>query len=189
MTAHEAIDIPGAQPPAARTAQAAIPDDMEMLRAAVDLTRDLSTARPGIYWPDMLLSAGIGYAGLAVAILARNPAVAVAAGIIAAVALYRALLFIHELTHSHRTALPGFRLGWNLLVDEPYRLPMLNALVVPDGIDEANLRARLLNEYQIEISGGLGALAGKIVRVGLMGYNAKPESIDRLLAGMAEILL
>ncbi len=123
MTAHEAIDIPGAQPPAARTAQAAIPDDMEMLRAAVDLTRDLSTARPGIYWPDMLLSAGIGYAGLAVAILARNPAVAVAAGIIAAVALYRALLFIHELTHIHRTALPGFRLGWNLLVGIPLLTP------------------------------------------------------------------
>lgn len=78
-----------------------------MLRAAVELTRDISTARPGIYWPDMLGSAALGYAALASAILTASTWLAVALGVIAALALYRALLFIHELTHIHRTALPS----------------------------------------------------------------------------------
>lgn len=99
------------------------PDDTAMLRAAVELTRDLGTAHPGVYWPDMLLSAGIGYAALAGAILLANPWLAVASGIVAALALYRALLFIHELSHIHRDALPGFRLVWNLLVGIPMLTP------------------------------------------------------------------
>ena len=92
-----------------------IPDDMAMLRAAVELTRDISAARPDIYWPDMLASAAIGYAGIAGAIL-LNGWVAVLCGVIAVFTLYRALLFIHELTHIHKNALPGFRFAWNLLV-------------------------------------------------------------------------
>ncbi len=123
MTAHETIDIPGSPQPAARGWHAAIPDDMDMLRAAVDLTRDISAARPGIYWPDMLLSAVVGYGCIAVAILAQSPVVAVLAGVVAAVALYRALLFIHELTHIHKNALPGFRTGWNILVGIPLLTP------------------------------------------------------------------
>lgn len=79
-------------------------------------------------------------------------------------------------------------IGWNMLVEDGFRLPMLNAVLVPDGIDEAALRSRLLKEYNIEISSGLGDLAGKIVRIGLMGYNAKPESVDRLLDAMRKIL-
>ena len=77
-------------------------DDMAMLRAATALTRDIADARPGIYWPDMLLSAALGYAALAGAILLANPWAATASGVVAALALYRALLFIHELTHIHR---------------------------------------------------------------------------------------
>jgi len=123
MTAHETIDIPGSPQPTARGWHAAIPDDMDMLRAAVDLTRDISVARPGIYWPDMLISALVGYGCIAVAILARSPVVAVLAGVVAAVALYRALLFIHELTHIHKNALPGFRTGWNILVGIPLLTP------------------------------------------------------------------
>ena len=80
------------------------------------------------------------------------------------------------------------RLGLELLVEPAYRLPELNAIVVPEGVDEAALRSELLNKYHIEISAGLGPLAGKVVRVGLMGYNAKPENVDRLLAAMGEIL-
>ena len=102
-----------------------IPDDMVMLRAAAEVTRDLSTARPGIYWPDMLLSAAVGYAALAGAILIDNTLLAVASGVLAALALYRALLFIHELTHIHRNALPGFRFAWNLLVGVPMLTPSL----------------------------------------------------------------
>jgi fatty acid desaturase len=99
-----------------------IPDDMAMLRAAVELTRDISVARGAIYWPDMLGSATLGYAALAGAILLNGWAAWACAGL-AVFTLYRALLFIHELTHIHKTALPGFRLVWNLLVGVPMMTP------------------------------------------------------------------
>lgn len=125
MTAYQAIETSPESDTLPKTAAGAarIADDMPMLRAAVDLTRDIAEARPAIYWPDMLGSAALGYAGLAAAILLRNPWAATAAGLISALALYRALLFIHELTHIHKDALPGFRLGWNLLVGIPLLTP------------------------------------------------------------------
>ncbi len=98
----------------AARALATMPDDTAMLRAAVELTRDLGTARPGIYWPDCLVSAALGYGALATAIVARQPWLVVLAGLVAALALYRATLFIHELSHIRQGALPGFRLVWNL---------------------------------------------------------------------------
>lgn len=104
-------------------ASAPLADDMAMLRAAADLTRDIAEARPAIYWPDMLGSALIGYAALAGAILAGSLWATLALGLVAALALYRALLFIHELTHIHRDALPGFRFAWNLLVGIPLLTP------------------------------------------------------------------
>jgi fatty acid desaturase len=116
MTVHEVI----AAPTSTET-----PDDRAMLRAAVELTRDLSAARAAIYWPDMVASALLGYAALAGAILLDDPWAAFACGAVSALALYRALLFIHELTHIHRTALPGFRLGWNLAVGIPMLTPSL----------------------------------------------------------------
>ncbi|WP_039391205.1 fatty acid desaturase family protein [Novosphingobium sp. MBES04] len=102
---------------------AQIPEDRAMLRAAAQLTRDIARARPEIYWPDMLGSAALGYAALAGAILVESTPLAVALGLFAAIALYRALLFIHEITHMHRDALPGFRFGWNLLVGIPMLIP------------------------------------------------------------------
>lgn len=125
MIAQDSLDRPAQAPAIVRAALARTPDDKEMLRAAVELTRDLQAARDGIYWTDLLLSAGIGYAALAGAILLANPLLAVASGLIASLALYRALLFIHELTHIHRDALPGFRLGWNVLVGIPLLTPSL----------------------------------------------------------------
>ena len=98
-------------------------DDKDMLRAARDLTKGLGEARARIYWPDMIISALLGYAGIAVAILAGNLWVSLAAGLVASLALYRALMFIHELTHIHKNALPGFRLGWNLMVGIPLLTP------------------------------------------------------------------
>ena len=98
-------------------------DDKDMLRAARDLTKDLGEAKGAIYWPDMLLSAGIGYGGIALAILTDSLAIAIIAGLVAALALYRALMFIHELTHIHKNALPGFRTGWNLAVGIPLLTP------------------------------------------------------------------
>ncbi len=100
-----------------------IADDMAMLRAAVELTRDLNPPKPIIYWTDLLLSAGIGYAALAAAILLASPGWAVLAGVVAVLALYRAGSFIHELTHIKHSAVPWFRFGWNLLIGLPLMVP------------------------------------------------------------------
>ncbi|MEP3050656.1 MAG: fatty acid desaturase [Erythrobacter sp.] len=113
----------GTQPGRASRAQFQTDDDKEMLRAARDLTKDLGQAKSGIYWADMLISTVIGYAGIGIAILSQNLLVAVLSGLIASLALYRSLMFIHELTHIHRDALPGFRLSWNLLVGIPLLTP------------------------------------------------------------------
>ncbi len=75
-------------------------------------------------------------------------------------------------------------IGMDMLVEKPYRLPMLNAVKIPVGVDEKAVRTKLLSDYQIEIGAGLGALAGKIWRVGLMGYTAKRENVDRLVAAL-----
>ncbi len=124
MTMQQTIDPVLSQSPARATrAQFVLSDDKEMLRAARDLTRDIGEARPAIYWADMAASAGVAYAALAGAILVASPALAVVLGLVAALAFYRALMFIHELTHIHRDALPGFRLGWNLLVGIPLLTP------------------------------------------------------------------
>ncbi len=122
MTAHQAINT-GETLPRAASGPSRIADDMPMLRAAVELTRDLAQARPSIYWPDLLISAALGYAALAAAILLENPWAAIGAGLASALALYRALSFIHELTHIHKDALPGFRSAWNVLVGIPLLTP------------------------------------------------------------------
>lgn len=98
-------------------------DDRAMLRAAAELTRDLQAPNPAIYWSDFLGSAVVGYAALAGAILAPSAAWAIASGVLAVLALYRASLFIHEITHLKHSELPGFRLGWNLLLGVPMMLP------------------------------------------------------------------
>ncbi|MET1757099.1 fatty acid desaturase [Novosphingobium sp. RD2P27] len=128
MSLHQSLSPSGVSQSVSRVsapARVAIADDKEMLRAAVELTRDIAVARPAIYWTDMLGSAFLGYAALAGAIVASSPALAVFFGLVSALALYRAMLFIHELTHIHRNALPGFRLGWNLLVGIPLLTPSL----------------------------------------------------------------
>ena len=131
MTAYQTLDpaAPDVGIPARRV-HAAIPDDKAMMRAAAELTRDLAEARPGIYWPDMLGSAVIGYAALVGAILAGSTWLALACGLVAVLALYRALLFIHEISHLHRNALPGFRTAWNALVG----IPMLTPSFMYEGV-------------------------------------------------------
>jgi len=78
--------------------------------------------------------------------------------------------------------------GLSLLGRENHRLPMLNAVAVPDGTDEADVRRRLLAEHGIEIGAGLGPLAGKIWRVGIMGASCTEEHVDRFLAALDEAL-
>lgn len=68
-------------------------------------------------------------------------------------------------------------LGLSFIVDEDYRLPQLNAVTIPDGVDEASVRKTLLNQFSLEIGAGLGALAGKVWRIGLMGYSSNPRNV------------
>jgi len=79
-------------------------------------------------------------------------------------------------------------LGLSLLVAEQHRLPQLNMVVVPDGVDEAAVRARLLDGFGIEIGAGLGALAGKVWRVGLMGYASREENVVACLRALESAL-
>jgi fatty acid desaturase len=98
-------------------------DDAVMLKAAANLTRDLNQPRSAIYWADMLGSALLGYAGLFAAMFVRSTPLALAAGLVAMLALFRAGSFIHELTHIKKGALKGFRLVWNLIVGVPLLIP------------------------------------------------------------------
>lgn len=79
-------------------------------------------------------------------------------------------------------------LGIAFVVDEAHRLPQLNSIYVPEGVDDAAVRGRLLNEYNLEIGAGLGALAGKAWRIGLMGYAARKENVTLCLAALSEVL-
>ena len=79
-------------------------------------------------------------------------------------------------------------LGLRFIVDEPHRLPQLNAVSIPEGVDDAGVRARLLQEYNLEIGAGLGALAGKVWRIGLMGHASRAENI-LLCVGALEAVL
>ena len=80
------------------------------------------------------------------------------------------------------------RLGFEYLVEEPYRLPMLNAVKTPTGIDEGAVRKRLLEEYNIEAGGGLGPFAGKLWRIGLMGESSDMNHVNMLLAALKQLL-
>jgi fatty acid desaturase len=100
-----------------------VADDRAMLKLAADLTRDLNPARPALYWADLMASVAVGYAALVAAVLVAPLGLAIAAGLLAVLALYRALSFIHELTHIKHSAVRGFRLGWNVLVGIPMLVP------------------------------------------------------------------
>ena len=69
-------------------------------------------------------------------------------------------------------------MGMKFVVEESARLPQLNSVYIPESVDDAAARTRLINEFNLEIGAGLGALAGKIWRIGLMGYSARPENVD-----------
>ncbi len=80
-------------------------------------------------------------------------------------------------------------LGLSCHVAEPsLRIPALTTARVPDGVDAKIVAGRLLNEYNIEIAGGFGQLAGQVWRVGLMGFNSRPENVTLLLAALANVL-
>lgn len=78
-------------------------------------------------------------------------------------------------------------LGLQLFTPATHRAPTINVISVPEGVDEAKVRARLL-DMGVEMGGGLGALAGKVWRAGVMGYNAQPERVDRFVGALGEAL-
>lgn len=90
---------------------------------------------------------------------------------------------------NHRALVAGVEaMGLTLLVAPEHRLPCLNAIRIPDGIDDATIRAALLERFNLEIGGGLGDLRGKVWRVGLMGYSSSPERILFFLSAMCHAL-
>jgi aspartate aminotransferase-like enzyme len=80
------------------------------------------------------------------------------------------------------------KLGFRLFAEEGYRLPELTTAWVPEGVDEAAVRRRLLERYGIEIGGGLGAYAGKVWRIGCMGHTARPRNVTLLIGALEECL-
>ncbi len=79
-------------------------------------------------------------------------------------------------------------MGLRFVVPEEERLPQLNAVSIPAGVDDALVRGRLLNEYNLEIGAGLGALAGKVWRIGLMGHASRPENILLCVSALEAVL-
>ena len=75
-----------------------------------------------------------------------------------------------------------------MLVDKNSRLLSLNAVKIPKGVNDLEIRNKLLYDYDIEIGGGLGPFAGKVWRIGLMGYNARSESVDYCLNSLKSVL-
>ena len=80
------------------------------------------------------------------------------------------------------------KFGIKFVVAEASRLPQLNAVYIPEGVDDAAVRSRLLNDYNLEIGAGLGDLAGKAWRIGLMGYGARRENVALCLRALEEVL-
>ncbi len=112
--------------------------------------------------------------------------------------LHEALVILHEEglenawkrhEDNHQRLRRGLEeMGLEYLVPQGERIPHLNSVRVPDGVDEAAVRSRLLNEYNLEIGAGLGPLAGKIWRIGLMGHTSRPKNILFCLSALGETL-
>lgn len=89
----------------------------------------------------------------------------------------------------HQALVAGLEaMGLSLIVSPEYRLPQLNAVSVPEGIDEALVRSQLLQQYNLEIGAGLGSLAGKVWRIGLMGFAANQTNVLFCLGALDGVL-
>jgi alanine-glyoxylate transaminase/serine-glyoxylate transaminase/serine-pyruvate transaminase len=112
-------------------------------------------------------------------------------------ALHEALLLIREeglenawaRVDRHHTALKAGleAMGLKFLVKAPYQAPQMNAVLCPEGVNEAEVRKTLLSEFGLEIGAGLGPLAGKIWRFGLMGYSSQPTNVLLLLSALSAV--
>lgn len=79
-------------------------------------------------------------------------------------------------------------IGLEFVVEEAYRLPQLNMVSIPQGVNDAEVRGQLLNEFGLEIGAGLGELAGKVWRIGLMGYGCNKKNVDYCVNALTSIL-
>jgi len=79
-------------------------------------------------------------------------------------------------------------LGLKFVVDEEFRLPQLNAVSFPDSVDDVAVRTALLNDYNLEIGSGLGALAGSVWRVGLMGFASNKSNVLLCISALGNVL-
>ncbi|WP_455376371.1 pyridoxal-phosphate-dependent aminotransferase family protein [Kaarinaea lacus] len=90
---------------------------------------------------------------------------------------------------NHKALRAGIEaMGLSFVVKEKDRLPQLNSVTIPDGVDEAKVRSILLNKFNLEIGAGLGALAGKVWRIGLMGYASRPDNVLMCLGALDAVL-
>jgi len=93
----------------------------------------------------------------------------------------------HQL--NHRALVAGIEaMGLAMLVPESERLPMLNAICIPEGVNDIKVRKALLTDFGIEIGGGLGDLQGKIWRVGLMGHSSSRKNVFLFLSALETVL-
>lgn len=91
--------------------------------------------------------------------------------------------------HNHMALRAGIEaLGLSFVVPEADRLPQLNSVTIPEGVEDAAVRSQLLNEFNLEIGAGLGALAGKVWRIGLMGHSSRAENIILCLSALEAVL-
>jgi alanine-glyoxylate transaminase/serine-glyoxylate transaminase/serine-pyruvate transaminase len=90
---------------------------------------------------------------------------------------------------NHRALVAGLEaMGLSMLVPEKERLPMLNAVRIPEGVNDAKVRKALLSDFAIEIGGGLGQFAGKVWRVGLMGHSCRRKNVFLFLSALEAVL-
>ncbi len=91
--------------------------------------------------------------------------------------------------HNHRALVAGLEaMGLSMAVDASCRLPQLNAVSIPEGVDDGAVRSALLNDFNLEIGAGLGALAGKTWRIGLMGYASNERNVLSCLNALEAVL-
>ena len=79
-------------------------------------------------------------------------------------------------------------MGLEMNAPEEYWLPSLNAVRVPDGIDDGAVCSELIDRYDLEVAGGLGDLAGEIFRIGCMGHSARPENVIYVVTALGDVL-
>ncbi len=113
-------------------------------------------------------------------------------------ALHESLVLLHEEgldaawarhARQHAALRAGLEaLGLRYVVEPAWRLPQLNAVYVPEGVDDGAARRQLLDDFGLEIGGGLGDLAGKAWRIGLMGYAARPQNVLKCVAAVGAVL-